>query len=394
MSTSQRSAMWGTYNTLNFVESVYVDSLQGNLVESIEINSSEIEDQMKLTVGGKTYKKLRALGSGTFGEVWLCIDEEDSREVAIKVPKTTKFADIISAEAKREISNMEAFSGNHRAVHMLNHDPLTEEFPRIVMEYTAYGSLEGQLGRHISTMIQRIACAYQLMLDAALASVAMQVELSEGGLDEHEVMMTHITNKFAHGDLKPDNMLVFVHDGKVLFKTADWGGAFNVTQEQEPKGTPCYMAPEVFKSYGLKKSHKADAWAIAISVLALLVDEKGFDPCRVLSLSGKPCSSMQQIGAVNDAWATLTEEAMIKHLKGRVDQLANPGPSVGAMAKLFSAEHPLFDIDPTPLFTILARMLKYDPDQRYDWQQVGMTVGDLANKYADKCPPSLFLAAS
>ncbi|MEM4601299.1 MAG: protein kinase, partial [Desulfurococcaceae archaeon] len=57
-----------------------------------------------------------------------------------------------------------------------------------------------------------------------------------------------------HGDLKPENILVRDDQGRYYPVVADWGGGF----------TPCYSAPEVYRSGHKMVTEKSDVWSFGV----------------------------------------------------------------------------------------------------------------------------------
>merc|ERR1712203_1044154 len=84
-------------------------------------------------INGVKYAKVKQLGAGSYGTVYLAIDPRTGQEVAIKVPKQIE---VVKAAAKNEVKMMKAMSNSPHAVHIVDHDAVNTEYPRIVMEYT------------------------------------------------------------------------------------------------------------------------------------------------------------------------------------------------------------------------------------------------------------------
>jgi serine/threonine protein kinase len=60
-----------------------------------------------------------------------------------------------------------------------------------------------------------------------------------------------LKRQLVHGDIKPDNLLVFRKDDDVSFKLLDLGLASPIFTETSGSGTPSYLAPERFKGAAL-----------------------------------------------------------------------------------------------------------------------------------------------
>jgi len=163
------------------------------------------------------YQILRPLGEGAFGQVWLAMDLNTRRAVAIKcyTQRSSLNLDLLSREASL-LANMA--TGRH-IVQVLkvgwSHDP-----PYYVMEYLENGSLDDWIrsGEDLSV----VQC------------VTIMREIAEG-------------LSFAHGkgilhcDLKPANVLL---DHMFQPRLADFGQGRLAGDQTSSLGTLFYMAPE------------------------------------------------------------------------------------------------------------------------------------------------------
>jgi serine/threonine protein kinase len=163
------------------------------------------------------YQIVRFLGSGAYGEVWVGIDRNTGRKVAIKFYRHRGGVDWSLLE--REVEKLRFLSAD-RYVVQLFYVGWDAEPPYYVMEYIEQGSLDDLLRRHGSF------------------SVPEAVEL----LTEIAVGLSHAHGKgVVHCDLKPANVLLD-QDGKP--RLADFGQS-RLSHEQKPAlGTLFYMAPE------------------------------------------------------------------------------------------------------------------------------------------------------
>ncbi|MEM1751675.1 MAG: protein kinase [Archaeoglobaceae archaeon] len=81
------------------------------------------------------------------------------------------------------------------------------------------------------------------------------------------------SHKIYHGDLKPENVLVFEENGEYYPAIADWGGGY----------TPCYSAPELYRSDGRNLNAKSDVYSFGVILFELLTGESLFaDPLEYL----------------------------------------------------------------------------------------------------------------
>ncbi len=190
------------------------------------------------------YRFERFLGAGAYGEVWLAIDANTQRRVAIKFYSHRGGLDW--SLLTREVEKLSFMFADRRVVQLLevgwHSDP-----PYYVMEFLEQGSLEDRLN---SSPIPP-AEAVELWREIALGLVHAHAK----GL--------------LHCDLKPANIL-FGADGKP--RLADFGQS-RLSHEQIPAlGTLFYMAPE---QADLKASPHArwDVYALGAVAYRMLVGE-------------------------------------------------------------------------------------------------------------------------
>ena len=163
------------------------------------------------------YEPERFLGAGAYGEVWLAVDQNTGRHVAIKFYLHRGGLDW--ALLSREVEKLVFLSADRYIVQLLDvgwdADP-----PYYVMEYIENGSLDDLLRERATLPIDR---AVELFREVAVGLV-------------------HAHGKgVLHCDLKPANVLL---DQDHKPRLADFGQS-RLSDEQTPAlGTLYYMAPE------------------------------------------------------------------------------------------------------------------------------------------------------
>ena len=163
------------------------------------------------------YQAQKFLGAGAYGEVWVGVDRNTGRKVAIKFYAHRRGVDW--SLLNREVEKLVFLSADRYVVQLLqvgwDADP-----PFYVMEYVENGSLDDLLKRH------------------GTFSVPEAVELFR----EIAVGLAHAHGKgVLHCDLKPANILL---DQDHRPRLADFGQS-RLSHEQKPAlGTLFYMAPE------------------------------------------------------------------------------------------------------------------------------------------------------
>jgi len=165
----------------------------------------------------ENYDAKQFLGSGAFGEVWVAIDRNTGRRVAIKF--YTRRSGIDWSMLSREVEKLVVLSADRCVVQLLDvgwdADP-----PYYVMEYLERGSLDDRINARGT-------------LPAAEA-LALFREVAIGLVHAHGKGVLHC-------DLKPGNVLLDQDDKPRL---ADFGQS-RLSHEQAPAlGTLFYMAPE------------------------------------------------------------------------------------------------------------------------------------------------------
>ncbi len=83
-----------------------------------------------------------------------------------------------------------------------------------------------------------------------------------------------LRHELVHGDIKPDNLLVFREGDDVSFKMLDLGLASTVFTEASTSGTPSYLAPERFK--GAFLSERTEVFSIAATLYEGLAGHSPF----------------------------------------------------------------------------------------------------------------------
>jgi hypothetical protein len=179
---------------------------------SKEISSAEVFEQPQLP----GYELRHRLGGGAYGEVWLAIQMNTGREVAIKFFSRHKGLDW--PLLKREVGKLVQVISERRVVHLLEVG-WDAEPPYYVMEYLEGGSLADRLDDK------------PLPVNDA---VRLFRELAEALVYLHSKAVLHC-------DLKPSNVLL---DSRGQIRLADFGQARLSSEKGPAVGTLFYMAPE------------------------------------------------------------------------------------------------------------------------------------------------------
>lgn len=207
------------------------------------------------------YKPERFLGAGAYGQVWVAVDENTGRRVAIKFYAHRGGLDWTLLS--REVERLAMLFADRYVVQLVevgwDSDP-----PYFVMEYLESGSLADRLA-------------------AGPLPVAEAVDL----LREVAIGLVHAHGKgILHCDLKPANVLLD-QDGRP--RLADFGQS-RLSHEQSPSlGTLFYMAPEQADLQAMPDA-RWDVYALGALLYAMLTggppyrDERGIE--RIQQASG------------------------------------------------------------------------------------------------------------
>jgi predicted ATPase len=201
------------------------------------------------------YRVLRLLGQGTFGRVWLGMDDELQRQVAIKVLFPTRLADP---------ANAESWLAEARALAALDH-------PHIVPVYDVGRTEDGSVyavakfipGRTLHDQIKDLPAK---RMDPASA-VSIIATLAEALHHAHE-------RRLIHRDVKPANVLIEETTGRVYL--ADFGLATGLQSEGSTvmAGTPAYMNPEQARCEQVDA--RSDLYSLGIIFYELLSGRRPF----------------------------------------------------------------------------------------------------------------------
>jgi class 3 adenylate cyclase/tRNA A-37 threonylcarbamoyl transferase component Bud32 len=222
-------------------------------------------------IGGR-YLLEREIGRGASGSVWVAIDQQLDRRVALK---------LLRADALEHPVARIRFEREARLIARL-HDPHVVQVydtgvdgaqPFIVMELLEGESLDVRLLR------QR-----RLPFSAVVRIVG---EVAKGLSEIHRAGI-------VHRDLKPANIFMAREGRREVVKVLDFGVAGLVaTAEGEraprtgssdgPLGTPHYMAPEQLAG-GQTVDRRSDVWALGVLAYQMLTGRRPFDGENLLEI--------------------------------------------------------------------------------------------------------------
>jgi serine/threonine protein kinase/tetratricopeptide (TPR) repeat protein len=270
-----------------------------------------------------SYRLLKRIGEGGFGEVWLAEQTEPvRRRVALKVIKP-------GMDSRQVIAR---FESERQALALMDHPYIAKVLdagatetgrPYFVMEHVQGAPITEFCDRH--------------HLDTA-ARLWLIVQVCEGVQHAHQ-------KAIIHRDLKPSNVLVAMHDGKPQPKIIDFGVAKAMAQRLTDKtmftragamiGTPEYMSPEQAELTSEDIDTRSDVYSLGVLLYELLVGtlpfdlrdvrEIGFDEIRRKIREEDPPRPSTRISRIGDISPVTAENrrtdlpSLARRLKGDLD---------------------------------------------------------------------------
>ena len=202
------------------------------------------------------YRLDRRIGQGGMAEVWVAIDEQLDRRVAVKWLKSNLATDAVVAERFRR----EAI-----AVARLNHPNIVsvhDVFEHDGRQAVVMQLVEGRSLRQVLDSQKRLGPELTIHIGASVAA-ALNAAHAAG---------------FVHRDVKPGNILV-TEDGRVLL--TDFGIAKgldgvdeDLTSDNVMMGTAKYLSPEQVR--GHKLDGRADLYSLALVLYECLAGRVPF----------------------------------------------------------------------------------------------------------------------
>jgi serine/threonine protein kinase len=197
------------------------------------------------------YRIHHSLGKGGFGGVYLALDIDLGRKVAIK------------RQLGRHLQDDELARNEAKFIANLDHPSIVKVYDLIddekegvliIMEYVSGFTLHELLRR------KRIAIG---------RAIELAVEIAQALVHAH-------SRRIVHRDLKPSNVLL---DQTEKVKLSDFGlalGAINLETAPSAAGTPKYMAPEQVRGESHRIDGRTDLWSLGVMLYEMLTGAHPF----------------------------------------------------------------------------------------------------------------------
>lgn len=205
------------------------------------------------------YVKLKLIGSGSYGEVWLARRVEDGRVFVAKIMDLGKMTPRDKSYAYSEIKCLA--SCNHPNIIQYIEDHEENEHLLIVMEFADSGDLDRQIKSRASNNNRYFQEHEALFL-------FLQLCLSVDHIHSHSML---------HRDIKGANILL---TSTGLIKLGDFGFSHQYDDTVSGVvantfcGTPYYLAPELWNNQ--RYSKKADVWSLGVLLYEILSLQRPF----------------------------------------------------------------------------------------------------------------------
>jgi eukaryotic-like serine/threonine-protein kinase len=296
-------------------------------------------------IGGR-YVLERRIAGGGMGTIWLALDTQLQRHVALKLLADHRLS---SADARRR------FAQEAKAVARLHNPHVVQIYDYGVDGEVPYIVMERLEGEDLEALLER----RERLSPASAAPLLHQVVRALAAAHGAGVI---------HRDLKPANLFLARIDGDEVLKVLDFGlalldaGAEDRLQAKELAGTPRYMSPEQMRGQA-DLDPRTDLWSLAVVLYRLLTGQFPFsaDALDALRTGGPspsvipPSSVVPKLGAEFDAFF---ERALASEPSQR---FASAREMAAAFAGLVAAGQPvqaakILVVDDEPDIALVMRM--------------------------------------
>jgi len=226
------------------------------------------------TISGR-YLIKQGIGGGGMGSIWLALDTQLQRHVALK---------LMSPHFLSSAGARQGFAQEAKAIARLHHPHVVQIYDYGIDGDTPYIVMELLEGEDFAALLDQ----RKRLAPAAVVPLLHQVA---------RALTAAHTAGVIHRDLKLGNLFLARVGGEEVVKVLDFGLALLDTgaeaptpdQDKELLGTPHYMSPEQMRGQrGL--DHRTDLWSLGVVLYLLLTGEYPFSVNTLKDLSKSPMS--------------------------------------------------------------------------------------------------------
>ena len=228
------------------------DSIIKPNLNIIIMESENINDDLKIT--NQAYQKVKLLGTGSYGKVYLIKSFQTQKEYALKETVITKTKEFFEYFSMNEINILSKLDNPYiislKCAFKTQVDEDTEKL-NIIMEYVDNGDLNQLL---IDNKFDE-----EYFEEKRLLNWLFQICLALIYLQKHDII---------HRDIKPSNIFLMADD---TIKLGDFGISKKASLNSDVKiyiGTPKYSSPELISKKDF--SFKTDIWSLGVTFLQLI----------------------------------------------------------------------------------------------------------------------------
>ena len=218
----------------------------------IIIEPEDLTEDIKLA--SQTYQKIKSIGKGSYGEIFLIKSLQTQKEFALKETLITKNNSVFYYSSMNEINILSKINNPYiislKCAFKTKIDEETEKL-NIIMDYVDNGDLNKLL------ITQKKNEEY--FEEKRLLNWLFQLCLALLYLKKKEII---------HRDIKPSNIFLMVDDTILL---GDFGISRKVQLSSKIKtfiGTPIYTPPEIISKK--EHSYSSDIWSLGVTFLQLI----------------------------------------------------------------------------------------------------------------------------
>eukprot|EP00095_Tigriopus_kingsejongensis_P009765 snap_masked-scaffold422_size175911-processed-gene-0.19 protein:Tk09765 transcript:snap_masked-scaffold422_size175911-processed-gene-0.19-mRNA-1 annotation:"hypothetical protein BRAFLDRAFT_205444" len=214
------------------------------------------------------YQRIRVVGRGAFGTVYLCRRISDGKEVIIKE---------IPVEGMTKNDRL-ATMNEVRILALLDHPNVIEYYENFIQDQAMMIVMDFAAGGTLHDLIQNHASQEQYLEESEIVHLFAQIVLP--------MNMVH-SRQILHRDLKSQN--IFLTKSLDHVKIGDFGISKVLTSKSKAftvVGTPCYISPELCE--GKAYNQKSDVWALGCILYEMCALKRAFEaptlPALVLKI--------------------------------------------------------------------------------------------------------------